>query len=206
LVRQLTIVLWTAVVIYGTEQPARIRVRNYNLANVPALEMAKAKDQAAHVFASAGIVLEWEDGDRNADEAREVDMSVARPNMTPSVLGTELIDTRILPQAPPTVSRGILGMALPFASRGIRVTVYANSIGDVAQRLGVSHGHLLGATLAHEIGHILLGSSTHSSNGIMRERWTADEYRSIGMGTLRFVADEARRIRATLLRCSPNRN
>jgi len=34
---------------------------------------------------------------------------------------------------------------------------------------------MIGRVMAHEIGHLLLGTNTHSDDGLMREVWTLAE-------------------------------
>jgi hypothetical protein len=36
----------------------------------------------------------------------------------------------------------------------------------------MEHGRLLGYAIAHEIGHLLLGTTDHTRVGLMRGRWT----------------------------------
>jgi hypothetical protein len=54
-------------------------------------------------------------------------------------------------------------------------TVYVDQVVDVARRLHIDHGTLLGHTIAHEIGHLLLGSTAHGASGLMREIWSRKE-------------------------------
>jgi hypothetical protein len=58
----------------------------------------------------------------------------------------------------------------------------------------VSQVQLLGYVMAHEIGHLLLGSNAHSHLGIMKPRWSTAELQSISMGRLSFAADQCREI------------
>lgn len=46
---------------------------------------------------------------------------------------------------------------------------------------------VLGHVMAHELGHMLLGSNAHSSLGIMRPHWSAEELQSLRMGKLLFT-------------------
>ena len=46
---------------------------------------------------------------------------------------------------------------------------------------------MLGSVMAHEIGHLLLGSHAHAISGIMRGHWESGELHQIAMGTLRFL-------------------
>ena len=43
------------------------------------------------------------------------------------------------------------------------------------QAAHVSSGELLGRAMAHEIGHLILGTTQHDSRGLMRGRWTVIE-------------------------------
>jgi hypothetical protein len=52
--------------------------------------------------------------------------------------------------------------------------------------------------MAHEIGHLLLGTNAHSPMGIMRPNWQGQELRSIGMGTLLFTPDQGRSMQTKL--------
>jgi hypothetical protein len=59
---------------------------------------------------------------------------------------------------------------------------------------------LLGLAMAHELGHLLLGSEKHSVSGIMRARWTEGGLRDDDRGYLRFDAAEAESIRTEVRR------
>jgi hypothetical protein len=53
--------------------------------------------------------------------------------------------------------------------------------------------------LAHEIGHLLLGTSHHAEHGLMRPNWTDQELRrAIGL-EWHFSISEARRMRAAII-------
>jgi hypothetical protein len=46
---------------------------------------------------------------------------------------------------------------------------------NLARNLEIDHPLLLGRTIAHEIGHLLLATSTHGGSGLMREVWSREE-------------------------------
>jgi len=50
---------------------------------------------------------------------------------------------------------------------------------------------LLGAVTAHELGHLLLGSRSHSAYGIMKPLWQKECLRRIWMGSLLFTREQA---------------
>jgi len=54
---------------------------------------------------------------------------------------------------------------------------------------------ILGSVMAHEIGHMLLGSHAHAISGIMRGHWESSELHQIAMGTLLFLPLQEQRMR-----------
>ena len=50
----------------------------------------------------------------------------------------------------------------------------------------VSKGQILGHAVAHEIGHLLMGTNSHSSRGLMRGNWNVDELRAMAERQLLF--------------------
>ena len=56
-------------------------------------------------------------------------------------------------------------------NRGWLATVFSDRIDQAAERVGVEPGTLLGLVMAHEVGHLLLGSGYHGEAGLMRADW-----------------------------------
>jgi hypothetical protein len=54
---------------------------------------------------------------------------------------------------------------------------------------------MLGAVMAHELGHLLLGEHSHSSEGLMQAHWSTEQLKNMGMGNLLFDARSAARVR-----------
>jgi hypothetical protein len=48
--------------------------------------------------------------------------------------------------------------------------------------LAVTRGQFLGALMAHEIGHVLIGSGIHSAAGIMKAHWGSRDLPLIRQG------------------------
>jgi len=102
---------------------------------------------------------------------------------------------RLVPLAwePPAVT---LSGALGFTTVGGRVaSVVFERIVDLASNESLSVPDLLGYVMAHELGHLLLGSKPHAVSGIMSE--TVDR-RGVTQGLLWFTRDEANAVRAKL--------
>src|SRR5262249_17442919 len=59
---------------------------------------------------------------------------------------------------------------------------------------------VLGCVIAHEIGHLLLGSKSHSFSGVMRSRWDREQIREATMGGLLFTPKQGRLMQAEMHR------
>lgn len=65
---------------------------------------------------------------------------------------------------------------------------------DFAIRQGLTFERLLGAVIAHELGHLLLGENVHTRAGLMSARWSREELFAIECGLLAFSDVESKRI------------
>jgi hypothetical protein len=63
------------------------------------------------------------------------------------------------------------------AGGGSLATVFADRVGVMARGAGVDAAELLGRTMAHEVGHLLLGTNRHASQGLMRSSWSSADLR-----------------------------
>lgn len=59
---------------------------------------------------------------------------------------------------------------------------------------------LLGRAIAHEIGHLLLGTADHPTGGLMRALWSQDELRGLKPSHWRFSSGEAARMLSRIVR------
>jgi hypothetical protein len=69
----------------------------------------------------------------------------------------------------------------------------------VLHRPNLALADILGSVIAHEMGHLLLGSNAHAISGIMRAQWGIDELLRIIMGALVFLPEQSKRMRARIL-------
>ena len=53
--------------------------------------------------------------------------------------------------------------------------------------------------MAHEIGHVLLGTTEHSADGVMKARWGKPDYQRAAMGFMEFTPSQRGAIRGRLL-------
>jgi hypothetical protein len=59
--------------------------------------------------------------------------------------------------------------------------VFYDRIQELAQRRRLGHA-LLADVMAHEIGHLLLGSTSHFASGIMCAHWNYEKLRKVSEG------------------------
>jgi hypothetical protein len=70
-------------------------------------------------------------------------------------------------------------------------------IQELAQRRRLGHA-LQADVMAHEIGHLLVGSTSNSASGIMCAHWNYEELRNFGEGAMWFIPAQARIMRDRL--------
>jgi hypothetical protein len=96
-------------------------------------------------------------------------------------------------------SDGVFGVAfLSTEGTGAYTDVSYNSAEELDQEWHVGLARVLGHVMAHELGHLLLGSNAHSRQGIMCPRWHGDELHLASKGSLLCSEEQARFMRERL--------
>jgi hypothetical protein len=91
-----------------------------------------------------------------------------------------------------TSSDSIFGVAfLGEDGTGKYCDVFFDRIERADQNFGTGVPAVIGTVIAHELGHLLLGSQAHSSQGIMRPVWDARSLGGSGMGSFLFTHKQA---------------
>jgi len=166
--------------------PPRINVRVHNYAQVSSEILTQAEVAAAEILGKAGVQITW----TNCDPARR-DLGDA-PGCN-QFLGPTNLGVRILPQfgVIPGITKRTMGLAV-----GELASVSFRRVKEEAAEFGVQPYEVLGPAIAHEIGHLLLGSQGHSPTGIMRARWRREDYEHAPRGAFKFAAQQAEQMRA----------
>jgi hypothetical protein len=82
---------------------------------------------------------------------------------------------------------------------GTLATVFVDRVERLSAHAGSDRAALLGRAIAHEIGHLLLGTNAHSSEGLMREVWTFDDVRRNRAEDWQFTRAEREHLQAMRL-------
>jgi hypothetical protein len=154
---------------------------------VPADTLIRAERLAATIFAHAGIRVTWVSC-RTGLSDNPCTAPVARAGLS----------LQILPRVPSNVTADGMGFAVvqsPDAGFPGYAAVSYPQVVAVAGHCDQGVAIVLGAAIAHEVGHLLLGPKAHSG-GVMSPRLSCQELRRASRGELWFGPDEARRMRA----------
>ena len=189
----LTAVLWLAGPAAATADPAiRVRVQDYTGGVGPTLKRSFAV--ADRILLDAGVRLVWLDCSPNLglNMNREC---WTNPGMADVFL--RLVSERMA-YAIGTVSE-CLGYALvPSRLEGSFAAVNVDQVYKTQRKDKVLFELVLGHAIAHEIGHLLLGSPGHTSNGVMQARWSPDQLQRSGAQPILFQAREIQAIQVNV--------
>jgi aspartyl protease len=170
-----------------------ITVAIYDDVHLSQQVLADAENEAARVYQKAGVALSWIEC-KSSKAGVEPDLRCQDP---PSETRLSL---RIIPHASKS-GDGIFGVAfLSAEGTGAYSDVSYNSVEELDRDRHVGLARVLGHVMAHELGHLLLGSNAHSHEGIMCPRWHAGELHFASMGTLLFSEEQAQLMRDRLAR------
>ena len=130
-----------------------------------------ARSIASEMYSEIGVKIDWRSSGCSYKE--------------PDAVIIELTD-----DTPATLLSGALAYALPYERVHIRVFLdrVRDAVGPDVEP------YLLAHVLAHEIGHILQGVSQHSETGIMKARWTSEDYKRMVVNPLPFTEEDVRLI------------
>jgi hypothetical protein len=177
----------------GTHNPT-IFIRVYDSAEVPKGTWTWAMRRAGEIFREAGVETSWV---RFIDPRTEM---VQREH-TVDLADAPGLKLRILPRFV-AMRRGLAedmtGYALVPAEfgRAAYAAVFYDRIVLAAQegQWGEPEemlGEILAHVMAHELGHLLLGTNSHSRTGIMRAQWSWEDLRPLDAVRLHFTSAQA---------------
>ena len=139
-----------------------------------------AQEWAAKMFAEASVRIDWRIGrPSGAQPGREPVIMVSIAENTPA---------------------SYLPAALAFAKvyEGVHITVFWDRVERLSRFAPPTF--VLAHVLVHEITHILQGIDRHSESGIMKSRWTPEDYCAMAIKPLRFTALDVELIQLGLAR------
>ena len=174
---------------------ATLTVRVYNSASITPAEILAARAAADAILRDAGLNVMFRHCGWPVSADRPSD-----PCDTP--LKPSEVVVRVIPAPPFSTSLHPEAYGLTYVvrdtNRGWLATVFSDRVDQAAARVGIDAGTLLGRVMAHEVGHLLLGTDYHGDSGVMRAEWP-DAMLSRSAEAWRFSMREAARIQGALV-------
>jgi hypothetical protein len=168
----------------------RVVIRTYD-ASAVAGDLTLAQAAATAILEDAGVAVTWVRCD--AAPVRGDDNSCVAP-LAANELAIRFVH---LPARPAGRDLVTLGDSLVDTRlrTGSLATIYVNRVAALAAHCGIDVRGLLGRAVAHEVGHLLLGTTAHAPSGLMRAAWSQHALRRERPETWTFTADDARALR-----------
>lgn len=179
----------------------KLRIYNYSISRALLL---RSEGEATAILNHAGLAVGWVDCPLSAEESASYPAclnTMGRTEFTIRIL-TVRNAQRI------AMHRGALGEALECLGdySGCSAYIFYRDVQELAKAWDASESQLLGHTLAHEIGHLLLGANSHSSEGIMRANWRRQELNTIARAHLFFTDEQSKRMYAEVSALNSDRH
>lgn len=168
-----------------------IRIRDHARANP--LVLRHAEQVASEILQRAGVAARWIDCPVGSSGVGACSSSVSTLDFVVNLLPESMSDRLRLPG-------GVLGSAIEGSGKdfGFIASVFYDIAKDRAAERQVDFGELLGNAIAHELGHLLLGSNSHSGRSLMSAFWSGNQFRLAAQGGLAFSDPEVKRIQASM--------
>lgn len=166
----------------------RVRVNNYTQAS-PSI-VAKAEREAGRILGEAGLRMVWLDCPMEHYGGVHVQQN---PCLEP-LEATDIVLRVLSERTENRFQDTVFGFAV--------VPIFASVYYDYALRSAKRDNDefevpvILGCVIAHELGHLLLGSNSHSGSGVMQPQWGRKQMNQALTGGLLFTHEQSKRIQA----------
>jgi hypothetical protein len=166
----------------------RLNVRVFNYAQVLPETWHLAQEVAARILYRTGIETHWLKCSLSSEG--KLIPAVCEQPAEPSDLVLRLVPVSAATRA--QFGDGTLGIAAqPERGTPGSASVFYNRVEQLARGGAASVPVILGHAAVHELGHLLLGSNSHSAAGLMKARWSRLDLQHACAGDLVFGKHEA---------------
>ena len=174
-----------------SERHVSIRIRDYAQANP--LVLRRAEQVAGEILQKAGVATRWIDCPIGSSGTGACSSPVSTLDFFVKLLPHSMSDRLRQPG-------GVLGSAFEGSGNqfGYMAFVFYDVARESAAERQVDFGELLGDAVAHELGHLLLGTNSHSGSGLMCAFWSVNQLRLAAQGLLAFSDAETKGIQAAM--------
>lgn len=174
----------------------QLRVSIFNSSPISPATIGRAESEAGRVLRDAGVEVIWLDCFQDAQHK-------APPGLCSEASFPSHLHLGIL-----RVSRGLKASTLGISfsaenGHGCYADLFYEPIQQLQEETHASSSVILGHAMAHELGHLLLGTNSHSPSGLMRAHWTQEDLDKASKGNLRFSREQSLRITNLLAQGPP---
>jgi len=179
------------------QREMKVTVLVYNYDGVSGETLARAERETSRIYARAAIEIEWLQCPLALDE--EAQYPACHVPLTSTWLALRVFSRKMAERD--GLADAALGTALFPEGSGFAMTalVCAPCTEELAKGDKAKQASVLGAAMAHELGHLLLGAGSHSATGVMHVPWQKKELESVAQGRLLFTSREGDNMRRQLL-------
>jgi hypothetical protein len=171
----------------GVGVRSAITVSVYDDSQLGLETLQEAEQISASLFAHVGIEIRWLNCGVNGE------LTHASPECGQARF-PQMLQLRFLRKAR-GLEPGIFGISYMNAGGdGCYSQVFVEPIEALRGQFPIGLTTLLGYVATHELGHLLLGTNSHTAFGIMQAHWGPKELESANMGGLSFYEEQREKI------------
>jgi hypothetical protein len=147
-----------------------LTIRLYASGDAPSPDLGSVRQTTDAILQQALVEVEWTDCRTHPKKPRP--LTCERPLQQSEVV-VRLVSAVNGPTEGDRVGDALGDAVVDTNSgRGSLGTVYLDRVKRLALSTRTSESELLGRVIAHEVGHLLLGSTAHAPAGVMRPTWS----------------------------------
>jgi hypothetical protein len=176
-----------------------VKVSVYNDVGLSPGLISDLEKVATRIFLEAGVNLEWLSC--GLPSMADAQRAICTDSVFPTHLHLRLIGHPVHLEG---VALGVSYLAEDGV--GFQADIFCDRVMQLQTESEVDLAILLGIVSAHELGHLLLGTSSHSPMGLMRGNWHRDDLLRAVKGGLLFSDDQSDHMRAKLYEAYLDRN
>lgn len=163
-----------------------VTLRIVNEAGVDRRTLSRAGKEAAAILERSGVQLILVSCETGSPDVKSV-------NPCQRERGPTEFWFRIFVQRPRTTSDEVLGFTELDECLGIRSAgVSYTAAVQLAKKYSADVFQIIGAAIAHEVGHLVLGAGAHTPQGLMSPHWGRIEFELISISELSFTSDQSK--------------
>ena len=174
----------------------QLLVSVFNSAAISPHALHQAEDKASRVLRDASVEVIWLNCPQ--DFQREAFLGRCSEASFPAHLHLRIVRS----------SRGlkasVVGISFLAADgKGCYADLFYEPVHQLQEESHITPSVVLGHAMAHELGHLLLGTNSHSPIGLMRAHWDREDLTNASKGNLRLSREQSLTIRTRLAQREP---